>query len=208
MKYLLSILCLFVLSCTSASFQRMMEREAEKERQRISESYHIIDEYDEFDKKRIITESNNYLKCSTHYKHWVTIDLGISLNEYDVINDVFLNFTYCSDKDWPYINGINTLQFIFEDGEILKLSSNLTKKDIINIIDVSFFYESGIIILDKDDLYKLTTKKIEKLRLKAKRNIDFNDKEKWPSRYGKFLNDVQDRWKDFTSLYLKDWLNK
>ena len=185
----------------------MFEREVEKERQVISESYHIIDKYDEFDKKRIIKESNNYLRYSNS-KHWITIDLGISLNEYDMINDVFLKFTYCSDKDWPYINGINTLQFILEDGEILKLSSYSTKKDIINIIDVSYFYESGIIILDKDDLYKLTTKKIEKLRLKAEKNIDFNDKEKWPSRYGKFLNDVQDRWKDFTSLYLKDWLNK
>ena len=67
--------------------------------------------------------------------------------------------------------------------------------------------EKGIIILDRDALYKLTTKKIERLRLNGERNIDFNDKEKWPSRYGKFLNDVQDRWKDFTSLYLKDWLN-
>ena len=115
--------------------------------------YSIVEDYDAFNKKGKIHQSNNYLfyiPAETQYSFGV--NLYIFKDENEDIDFVSLIFSFIDD-DWLFIEQDNSLQFLFTDGEVLKLSSK--PKILREVFGNGNIYESGSVRLDKIILSKL-----------------------------------------------------
>jgi hypothetical protein len=172
MKRLLILSAFFLFSCTGLT-------------------YKVVESFDEYEKTGMTYE----------YFNRVQNMLGsMYLNLYKLDNSgnvtVFLSFTL-KESSWIFIEKDESFQFLFNDGEDLKLSPiGRIGGDIDSGGGYVGIEESGQIALDKSTLKLLLNKDIKSLRvIGSKSNREYNN-----------FSTMQSRWREFAQKHLSEYL--
>ncbi len=171
-KSILLSTALFLLSCTGLT-------------------YKVVESFDEYEKTAMTYE----------YFNRVQNMLGsMYLNLYKLDNSgnvsVFLSFTL-KESNWIFIEEEESFQFLFNDGDVLKLSP---VGSIGGDVDAGGGYvgieESGQIVLNRATLKLLLKKDIKSLRVIGSNSI---------REYNNFST-MQSRWREFAQNHLSEFL--
>tara|TARA_R110002012_G_C11421074_1_gene588253 strand:+ start:121 stop:651 length:531 start_codon:yes stop_codon:yes gene_type:complete len=156
-------------------------------------SYKVVESYDEYEKTGLTYEYFNRVQNMFG-------SMYLNLNKFDKSNDVsvFLTFTL-KESGWIFIEEKESFQFLFTDGEVLKLSP-VGRID--GEVDSGGGYvgveESGQIAINKSTLKLLLDKDIKSLRVIGRQsNREYNN-----------FATMQLRWREFSQNHLNEFLKE
>ncbi|MAG78551.1 hypothetical protein CL616_04260 [archaeon] len=151
--------------------------------------YQIKTINDPYYKSTIITEQWNKV-------HSFFESIALNLRYSPDYNKLELRFDYIDDK-WLFIQQYNSFLFLFEDDDVLTLSTSSSPNRDVRSGSGGGIREWGNITLYKEDFSKLLNKKLKSLRvIGSKYHVEF--KIGFPT--------LQNRWRNFSKLHLdKYW---
>jgi hypothetical protein len=154
-------------------------------------TYKVVESFDEYEKAGVTYEHFNRVQnmFGSMYLNLYKIEKGDKV-------DVLLSFTL-KESGWIFIEDEESFQFLFVDGEVLKLSPiGKIRGDVDSGGGYVGIEEDGQILLDKPTLKLLLNKDIKSLRVIGSKSIrEYND-----------FSTMQLRWRDFSNKHLSEFL--